>query len=108
GLRGPRGVLFGADGNFYVASNGNPHGIIRYDAAGNYLDNFVMSAGELNGPRGIIFGPDGNLYVSSKNTNSVNRYDGTTGQLIDLFVPPGSGGLSLPLGLVFSPAGTLS
>jgi hypothetical protein len=35
--------------------------------------------------------------------NGVLRFNGTTGAFIDAFVPPGSGGLSNPFGLAFSP-----
>jgi streptogramin lyase len=100
-------VLFGPDGNLYVVSDRGITGVVRFDPSGNYIDNFVISAGELIAPRCIIFGPDGNLYVSSKNNDSVVRYDGTTGQMIDVFVTQGSGGLSAPFGLVFGPDGNL-
>jgi len=43
------------------------------------------------------------LLVSSSNTNQVLRYNGTTGVFIGAFVPPGSGGLTTPAGLAFSP-----
>jgi hypothetical protein len=32
-----------------------------------------------------VFGPDGNLYVNSFNTNSVLRYDGSTGAFLGVF-----------------------
>ncbi len=57
--------------------------------------------GGLWSPRGMVFGPDGNLYVSSSDTDSVLRYDGTTGTFIDEFVSAGSGGLDYPRDLTF-------
>jgi hypothetical protein len=62
----------------------------------------------------LTFGPDGNLYVASGALNSgdpqaVFRYQGPSGEspgaFIDLFVPPGSGGLQFPFGLIFGPDG---
>ncbi|TWU33853.1 LamG-like jellyroll fold domain-containing protein [Novipirellula artificiosorum] len=66
------------------------------------FDAFVdVNQGGLWSPRGMAFGPDGNLYVSSSDTDSVLRYDGTTGTFIDEFVAAGSGGLDYPRDLTF-------
>src|SRR5581483_7401820 len=45
----------------------------------------------------------GYLLVSSWDTNSVLRYDETTGAFVDTFVPPKSGGLFEPMGLILGP-----
>jgi DNA-binding beta-propeller fold protein YncE len=47
------------------------------------------------------------LLVSDRTNNNVERYDGTTGQLIDTFVTSGSGGLEEPRGLAYGPDGNL-
>jgi streptogramin lyase len=47
------------------------------------------------------------LYVASANSNSVNRYNEVTGDYLDNFVYSGSGGLSVPKGLLFGPDGNL-
>jgi DNA-binding beta-propeller fold protein YncE len=47
------------------------------------------------------------LLVSDDSNNNVERYDGTTGQLIDTFVTSGSGGLQSPRGLGYGPDGNL-
>ena len=56
------------------------------------------------------FGPDGNLYVASSLADKVIRYDRTTGDLMDVFVPTGSAGLGNPRGmeqaLRFRPSGS--
>src|SRR5205823_315602 len=100
---GARGVLWGPDGNLYVASDGQ-NAILRFDNTGKFIDTFISSGGELSGPRGIIFDAKGNLYVSSKNTKSVERYD-PKGKYLGSFVTAASGGLSGPRGLLFGPDG---
>jgi DNA-binding beta-propeller fold protein YncE len=47
------------------------------------------------------------LLVSNEPNNNVERFDGTTGQLIDTFVTSGSGGLQSPRGLAYGPDGNL-
>lgn len=47
------------------------------------------------------------VFVSSRNTNSVKQYNFATGAFIGDFIPPGSGGLSLPQEVVWHPAGWL-
>ena len=51
----------------------------------------------------ITFDPDGNLYVADAGGESIERYDGVTGELIDHFVPF----IKNPIGLIFSGDGLL-
>jgi len=105
---GPRMLLWGPDGNFYVAAS-SKDAVARFDSNGNSLGYFVASGSAgISGPRGIIFGADGNLYVSNTyGNNSVERFDGKTGMHIDTFVAPGSNGLNQPKCMLFGPDGNL-
>jgi len=55
----------------------------------------------------LAIGQDGSLYVASSGTNSIFRYDASTGQFIGAFVSTNSGGLNRPYGLTFGPDGNL-
>jgi WD40 repeat protein len=116
GLNRPHGLFFGPDGNLYVNS-ADDDSVMRYDgttgaplpAPGQTGAIFVPphSGGLLNNWGQLVFGPDGNLYVSGLGTNTVLRYDGTTGAFLGAFVPAGSGGLRATEGLAFGPDGNL-
>jgi streptogramin lyase len=113
GLAGPRGLVFGPDGNLYVSSYHTDE-VLRYDGVtGTLLGAFVtQQSGGLAGPRALTFGPDNSLYVSSGDANEVLRYDGTTGAFLDAFVGDNPetpdvderGPLATPRGIVFGPA----
>jgi len=111
-LSGPTGLVFGSDGNLYVTSIDNGK-VLRYNGTtgaflGTFVDNIphcdASTCGFALGPLGLAFGPDGNLYVSNDFTNTVTRYNGTTGASLGIFV---SAGLDVPTGLVFGPDGNL-
>ncbi len=137
GLDRPHGLTF-RSGYAYVTSYGadtatpGKDSVLRYDAttgapagvSGLPGDAVFIASGSagLGQPSRIIFGPDGRAYVSSTaivgtstTTNSVLRYDATTGapagnsgQSGDaVFVSPGSGGLDGPIAMVFRPDGYL-
>lgn len=59
------------------------------------------------GAQATAVGRDGRLYVASELTDSVLRFDPLTYAYLDTFVPPGSGGLDGPTGLVFDAGGDL-
>jgi DNA-binding beta-propeller fold protein YncE len=108
GLEGARGLAFGPGGLLYVVSNDpSTHDgrVLRYSAKGTFLDTFTQD-GHLFFSSNLTFGSDGNLYVSSTGGflfGKVSRFNGTTGQFMDDFVMPGSGGLSDPPSLEFLP-----
>jgi sugar lactone lactonase YvrE len=81
---------------------GPTDGVLRYDGKGNFIDNMapVGVSGNIL-PCCIAFGPDENLYVSTVLGGTVLRFNGVTGEFIDTFIPAGSGGLQLPLVLLF-------
>jgi len=98
-------------GNFVAGTSTN--NILRYDGSGQFID-MMTNLSLPGGPRGgccMTFGPDENLYVSAGggpgNPGRVNRFNGVTGDFIDEFVTPGSGGLFRPLVVVFGPDGNL-
>lgn len=93
-LGGFVGFTFGPDGNIYAGEFNGFHDVRRYDGTTGALIGVFASGDHQVSDSGIIFGPDGNLYVSGLNSSSVARYNGTSGAFINLFVAPGSGGLS--------------
>lgn len=105
GVDNANDLTFGPDGNLYVQSQDE-----------DFLRRFNGLTGAYMGPfahlhpdeyaQGLVVGPDGHLYVS-RICSSVSRHDGATGDLIDTFVPEGSGGLIDPNHLVFGSDGHL-
>jgi sugar lactone lactonase YvrE len=120
-IAGPRGLLFGLDGNLYVADanakTGTPAYVDRFDGkTGAFLNSFLQqsSPGLTTSPSYMVFGPDGDLYIAAAHEGVIYRYDGTTGAPLAapgqngaIFVPAGSGGMDAPAGLVFGPDGNL-
>lgn len=122
GLDAPRGLVFDASGDLYVSStpagqgaSATEHRVLRFagpssvtpgaplPAPGQSGAIFVPdSSGGLKNPYQLDFGPDGNLYVASASTDSVNRYDATTGEFIDEFLPSDPNGMDQPVYIEFS------
>ncbi len=87
-LSGPEALAFGADGDLYVADV-TQSAVLRFDASGAYLGEFVPSAGgPLVQPIGLAFGPNGDLFVAD-GQGRVAEFDSITGAYLSDFVPIG-------------------
>ncbi|HEY9886870.1 MAG TPA: PEP-CTERM sorting domain-containing protein [Candidatus Obscuribacterales bacterium] len=112
GFTSPDTLIYGPDGKLYISGGTTPEtsAVYRFNPRTGKLAGKFASGGGLLRPYGIAFGPDGNLYVSSFLTDQILRYDGETGDFIDVFAA-GDGvtptGLNGPNGLLFGPDGKL-
>ena len=103
-------MLFHTDGNLYVSS-GNTNEVIRFNGVtGRYMNVFVQRRGRWT-HESVRFDVRRRWQTvrGQLSSDSVLRYDGTTGFFDQEFVPSGSGGLDGPpnLGLRFGPDGHL-
>jgi len=106
-------MAFGPDGHLYVSSFPEK-AIFRFDGAtGVFIDIFADLSGLSDPgptfPINVVFGPDGNLYTDVRYPGplgAVVRFDGTTGEYIDRWIEPGSGGLQItPKAFLFLDSG---
>ena len=110
------------EGALLVGNLTNPapragNGILRYNAGtGAFVDAIILewsgpAGNPLLGPCCMVFGPDENLYVSNLfgaalTDRGVFRYNGVTGEFMDVFVPGNSGGLGARSSSCSAPTGT--
>lgn len=93
----PAGIAFGPDGHLYVGNNDTSVRSFS-GSTGDLLGLFVLpGSGGLNTPSDLTFGPEGNLYVTGFQNDAVLRYDGRTGDFIDVF----ASGVGGPSSLLF-------
>lgn len=92
----------------------NDTSVTEGETSETFLGAFVAAnSGGLSSAKNIVFGHDGNgdgiqdLYVADGNAGEVIRYDGATGEFMDVFVSSGSGGLENPWAMAFGPDGNL-
>ena len=114
GLNRPNAIVLGGDGHLYVGNAGDSS-VVRFRGPnqqnpGMYVDTFIASgSGGLSwiSGDGMEFGPDGQLYISSRETNSVLKFNGTSGVYLETVVKSGEGGLRTTGGVAFDSAARL-
>lgn len=110
GFGGQSSMALSPDGRFFVAQWSYLGPVHQFDATtGAYIGDFVPST--FSGST-ILFGPDGDLYAAYGGSGfpgleptSIRRYNGLRGELLNTFIPSGSGGLFAPSGMRFGPDG---
>jgi len=93
---------FGPDGALYATDYG-ANLVFRINPTNGGATTFT--ANHMDGPLDLRFGADGNLYVANRNTNNISRFNGVTGQFIDVFVS--GSGLNKTDSFDFGPDGNL-
>jgi transglutaminase-like putative cysteine protease len=110
GIQRAKGVEFGPDGNLYVldADNAADSGydrILRFNAVtGAFIDTFV-EPGSLEDAAAFAFGPDGHIYVPDFALGQTRSFNGTTGELQQVFTSEGVPANSFAFDLVWGPDG---
>ena len=96
-------ILFEPDGNILLLDNVTQN-VRRYSGSdGRFMGVFFTIGAAGFAPKYMAYGPDGQIYIVGNGASGdrVLRHDARTGQFVDNFVAPGSGGLSAGQGLVF-------
>lgn len=96
---------FYGDNRLFISAVLPTNGVLSYDRRTNITETFIPPHKSPEIPGGLAIGKDGLLYVSDfiLDNASIRRYSPETGELIDTFVSPGSGGLSQASRLLFTP-----
>lgn len=97
-----------AQADLLVGTDGPPGDgqVRRFSNDGTFIGDFISGGPELDEPTAVVFGPDGNLYVLT-GSDTVVRYNGSTGAFIDIFIPTNSNGLDEAKDMIFGPDGNL-
>jgi WD40 repeat protein len=103
GLSDPSGLVFGPNGNLFVAS-AVTNQILEYNGTtGAFITDFASGNG-LDSPSDLGFGSDGDLYVADNDgCLCIKRYSGTTGAFLGNLAFLGDN----PQGLTIGPNGNL-
>lgn len=86
-LSGANGFAIARDGSFYVAGQFS-NNVVHYSKQGKLIE--ILDPNNFAGvssPQGVNIGPDGLLYVASFDNDRIVRYDPTSAQFKDDFVP---------------------
>lgn len=98
--------VFDSNNDLYISSVLPSGGVLKYDWETETTTTFIAPEDAPTIPGGLAIEPDDDLlYVGdfSEEGASILRYDLESGELVDEFVEPGSGGLSQASRLVFGP-----
>lgn len=99
-------VTTGPDGDVFTVSWFDT-GVRRWRGSDGASQGVFASSALLNKPVAIEFGPDGHLYVQGTQSGNVVRFNGASGEFIDVIAPKNTGGMTSCEGMTFGPDGNL-
>jgi len=102
GLVSPNSPAFCTTDNLTYVDDITTNSILRYDENGKFVDVFATADSGIDHPRMADFDLT-TIFLANTNTNSVLRWDLATKAFLGAFIPPRSGGLDAPIGLVIGP-----